>query len=145
MFASGMKSLLITCVVGTLGACEDSDGPSDVGGAAASVRVKIVTTNYPLHFFTLQIVGGADDVFEVILPDIKGDPADWQPQSNGITLLQSADLLVTNGAGFERWLNWVSLPGGRILNSTEDLGSRLVKRPETVQHQHGPGGIIRMR
>jgi len=41
---------------------------------------------------------------------MEGDPVNWKPGSEAIARMQSADLVILNGAGYETWLGWVSLP-----------------------------------
>ena len=54
--------------------------------------------------------------------------------------LQAADLVLLNGAGYEGWLNFVSLREERLVNTTAGLADRLLLLEEAVVHQHGPEG-----
>jgi len=139
-FVVHSSSLLCVICLLCLTGCGDSSDPESTGSEARSKRLEVVTSNYPLFYFTMQMTKGMDQAFDVTLPDFPDDPAQWQPQKEDIVLLQSADLVVTNGAGYENWLNWVSVPSANVLNTAEQLGHRLIEQSETIKHQHGPGG-----
>jgi zinc transport system substrate-binding protein len=54
--------------------------------------------------------------------------------------MQSADLVILNGAGYESWLDWVTLVEDRLLDSSAGFRDRLIPRDEDSVHQHGPLG-----
>lgn len=97
----------------------------------------IVASNYPLYFFAREIAG---DSAEVVFPVMRGDPADWKPDSESIALLQSADLVILNGAGYESWLDWVSLPSEVLIDTSAGIREQLLPLEEETLHQHGPQG-----
>jgi len=100
----------------------------------------VVTSNYPLYFFASRIVNGVDAAPDIILPEIEGDPASWVPATGQIQMLQSADLIVVNGAGAEPWLNWITLDQGRIIDTSSELSAGLITMNQSVPHRHGPQG-----
>jgi len=129
--------ILLILPILALTACNEKPAAANPEGPIEARRPLVVASNYPLYFFAGEIAG---DSAEVVLPAMEGDPADWKPGSEAIALLQSADLIVLNGAGYESWLGWVTLPEERLLDSTEGFSDSLLPlRKETV-HQHGPGG-----
>jgi len=75
-----------------------------------------------------------------VLPEIEGDPAFWAPSAEQIQLLQSADLVLLNGAGFESWLDWVTLDRDRLLDTSAGLTDKLIELEDMAAHQHGPEG-----
>lgn len=97
----------------------------------------VFASNYPLQFFAQAIAGEA---LEVRLPDIEGDPAYWVPDGEQAAALQSADLVILNGAGYESWLNFVTLRPDRLLDTTAGIENRLLPLEEATVHQHGPEG-----
>lgn len=105
--------------------------------AQAEEKPVVYASSYPLYYFAAEIAGG--DV-EVRLPEIKGDPAYWAPDGDQVAALQSADLILLNGAGYESWLDFVSLREERLVVTTAGLGDRLLPLEEAVVHQHGPEG-----
>jgi len=131
------RKFLLPLLMLVLTACggESSSESAEIG--ISSTRPLIVASNYPLYFFAREIAG---DSAEVVFPEMEGDPANWKPGSEDIALLQSADLVILNGAGYESWLNWVSLPSGILLDTSVGMGDRLIPMEEEVVHQHGPQG-----
>jgi zinc transport system substrate-binding protein len=98
----------------------------------------VQAVNYPLAYFVRRIGGSA---VRVSLPVPAGeDPAFWVPTADDVAVLQSADLIVLNGAGYEPWLATVSLPSTRIIDTTAGVIDQLITIDETVTHQHGPTG-----
>ena len=97
----------------------------------------VITSNYPLQFFAQEIAGEALDVR---LPEIEGDPAYWVPDGEQAAALQSADLVILNGAGYESWLNFVTLRPDRLLDTTAGIEDRLLPLEKATVHQHGPEG-----
>jgi zinc transport system substrate-binding protein len=107
------------------------------GLASADDRPVVFASNYPLYFFAREI---ADGRVEVLMPDIEGDPAYWAPNGDQAAALQAADLILLNGAGFEGWLDFVSLREERLVDTTAGLKDRLLPLDEATVHQHGPEG-----
>lgn len=100
--------------------------------------VEIVAVNNPLFFFSKYLAG---DLATVSLPVPAGvDPARWQPLVNDILKLQQADLIVLNGAGYSNWLDKVSLPSTKLLDSSATFQSQLIKLDKEATHSHGPKG-----
>ena len=97
----------------------------------------VLATNYPLYFFASEIAG---DAVDVRMPDIDGDPAMWVPGPADFSQLQAADLIILNGAGYESWLAFTSLPSGLLLDTTADIQDRLLPIENVTLHQHGPQG-----
>lgn len=97
----------------------------------------IFASNYPLQFFAQEIAG---ETLDVHLPEIEGDPAYWVPDGEQAAALQSADLVILNGAGYESWLNFVTLRPGRLLDTTAGIDDRLLPLEKATVHQHGPEG-----
>jgi zinc transport system substrate-binding protein len=68
------------------------------------------------------------------------DPAYWRPSAEDVLAMQQADLIVLNGASYERWLTNVSLPPSRLVDTTAKLEDRLITIAGSVTHSHGPEG-----
>jgi len=68
----------------------------------------VYTTFYPTTFFAETIAMGKVPVTNLCPED--EDPIFWVPDRQALQVYQQADLIVTNGAGFEKWLGKVSLP-----------------------------------
>ncbi len=131
-----MKKTLIIATAALLIACT-GEYPADRESTATLSKPVVVTSNYPLYFFTAEIAGNDIDVQ---FPLIEGDPAMWVPGNGDMGILQDADLLILNGAGYESWLAFTTLPGGQILDTSAQVQSMLLPIENTSVHQHGPQG-----
>ena len=120
-----------------LAACSSESAPEPTAVGTDNIRPLIIASNFPLYFFARDIAG---DSAEVIFPSMEGDPVNWKPGSEDIARKQSADLVILNGAGYEPWLDWVSLPGAILLDTSDGIRERLIPLEEETVHQHGPEG-----
>ncbi|MDV3241807.1 MAG: metal ABC transporter substrate-binding protein [Methylocaldum sp.] len=106
--------------------------------AAGSPGLKIVAANYPLAYFAERLAGARA---RVVLPVPTGaDPAFWQPSAETVGEMQKADLILLNGAGYEKWLPQVSLPRLRLANTSLAFRNAYLRIENAVVHSHGPGG-----
>lgn len=119
-----------------LSACNErtSDEPKQAGMTS---KPMVLATNYPLYFFASQIAG---DAMDIRMPDIEGDPAMWVPGSSDLSQMQNADLVFLNGAGYEAWLAFTTLPASLTVDTTADIQDQLIPMENTTLHQHGPEG-----
>ncbi len=105
--------------------------------AAAAERLTIYTVNYPLQYFAERIAG---EHAEVVFPapnDV--DPAFWKPDPATIGAYQRADLILLNGASYAKWIDQVSLPRRRLVDTSAVFADRLIKTETGVAHSHGAG------
>jgi zinc transport system substrate-binding protein len=131
-----MKLFTIIAATLMLMACNDKT-PLDPDSAVSLSKPQLIASNYPLFFFASEIAGESIDVS---FPDISGDPAMWAPSGEQASQLQNADLLILNGAGYESWLAFTSLPSGHSIDTTNQLSDRLLPIENEAVHQHGPAG-----
>ena len=68
------------------------------------------------------------------------DPAYWNPNEEELSLYQSADILLANGANYAKWMENVSLPASRIVNTSASLKEELLPLKNVASHSHGPEG-----
>jgi zinc transport system substrate-binding protein len=134
-----MRLLLSFLFSISLLACSESEN-AQPGDVEVIARPLVVTSNYPLHFFASQIAGDGVDAPQIVLPEIDGDPAFWVPTASDIELLQSADFVLLNGAGYESWLDWITLDGGNLIDTSAGISDQLIELEGTLTHQHGPAG-----
>lgn len=97
----------------------------------------IAVVNYPLYYFAGEIGG---NLVHVYFPSISGDPAYWKPDTRQVLNFQKADLILTNGAGFEKWMEKVSLPSSKVVNTSLVFKDFWIEVDEGVAHSHGPEG-----
>jgi zinc transport system substrate-binding protein len=141
-----MKSrsfLPILAMVLTVSGCAQSErkgdgSPGDQDSAAESRALSVYTTNYPLAHFAERIGGDAIDVVFPAPADV--DPAYWAPEPEVIADYQRADLILLNGAGYEKWIERASLPASKLVDTSVAMESSYVPLDEGVVHTHGPEG-----
>lgn len=132
-----MKRLLVTAsiAVALLG-CGDTEPKASQ--PFASTREVVATTFYPTTWMCESIFDGIVPI-ECAVPESR-DPSSWQPDSQAIQSLQSAKLVVVNGAGYEKWLVSATLPTSRIVDTSADFAEPFIQYENVVTHQHGPVG-----
>ena len=107
------------------------------GASLAQDRPRIVTVNYALQYFAERLVGEAA---EVEFPVPQGvDPSFWRPSIADISEIQSADLILLNGAGFATWVDRVTLPRSKTVNTSAAIEDQFIVT-ESITHSHGDGG-----
>jgi zinc transport system substrate-binding protein len=98
----------------------------------------VAVTNYPLQYFTERIVG---DHIQVIFPIPSNvDPAFWNPEPSGVLAFQSADVILLNGASYSKWLDKVTLPRRKLVNTSQLFKDRYIQVQNVTTHRHGPQG-----
>jgi zinc transport system substrate-binding protein len=109
----GPRLAALALVALVLAGCQ---GPPEAGPEA-----HIVVSLYPLYDFTRQIVGDRARVTLLVPPGV--EPHDWEPAPADLVRVQSARLLVYNGAGVEPWVDKLvpELQSTRVLDATAGL------------------------
>jgi zinc transport system substrate-binding protein len=124
-------------VLGLLGFCVFLAASDPSHSAPAKLRVYV--TNYPLKYFVERI--GYKNV-EVVLPVPRGlNPIFWMPDARTIAALQKADLIILNGATYEKWLALVSLPPSKMVDTSIGFKEEYIRIRDAVTHSHGPQGM----
>lgn len=120
-----------------LGAGCDSrkSGPQS---AAQPQTTDVYTTFYPTEYFARRIAGDHVKVVNPCPPD--ADPAFWMPDEQTIAAYQNAALIIINGASFEKWVDKVTLPEARIVETAKPFADEFIVLTDAVTHSHGPAG-----
>ena len=107
-------------------------------GGEPPMALSVYVVNYPLAYF-VERIGGAH--VEAVFPaPADDDPADWQPDAEVIAAYQKADLIVRNGATYAKWMERVTLPQSKMVDTAAAFDSRLIEVDSAVTHSHGPEG-----
>ncbi len=125
-------SLLLVCLI--LPACGEREPEQ---GTSFGPPV-VYTTFYPTTYFAQRLAGDLVEVVCPVPPD--ADAIFWKPATEIISKYQAADLIIVNGAGFEKWVETCSLPLARIVDTAKPLQADLVRFESGVTHTHGPAG-----
>ena len=122
----------------SLAGCAPSDEVEN-GEASTDVRLPLVmAVNEPLRALAARLGGDRFDVRFPGPPD--EDPAFWKPDAETLQSIQTADLILLNGAGFARWTTQASLPFSRCVDTSVAFADRLIVADASVTHSHGPDG-----
>ena len=106
--------------------------------ASAADRLTVYTVNYPLAYFAERIGGDHVEVVFPVPPDV--DPAYWRPDQSTIAAYQQADLILLNGANYAKWVEKVSLPRSKMVDTSRKFKDRYIYATEVTSHSHGAEG-----
>ncbi len=126
--------LMVSLVLSIIGCKKEQPETDD---SARDEEVKVFASNYPLSYFAERISGNPEIV---VFPEIDGDPAFWEPEAADITTMQQSDILLLNGATYEKWQTAVSLPKRNVVDTSKSFHDQLIVMEEAVDHAHGPSG-----
>ena len=115
-------------------------GLSSVANAesGASGKLTIYVVNYPLKYFAERI--GGQHVKVVFPAPADVDPAYWKPDVTTIAAYQQSDLILLNGAGYARWVDKVSLPRSKLVDTSKKFKDKYIRTEGAVTHSHGTQG-----
>jgi zinc transport system substrate-binding protein len=129
--------LLVGLLLGVLGGCSDAATQPEPS-VAGNERLSVVVTSLPLLQMTSAVAGDLADVTLIVPPSEASRT--WNPSAEAVATMQSADLILISGAGYEPWRNRVSLPMSRVVDTASGYYSQFIRIPDVVTHQHGPDG-----
>ncbi|MFC5403965.1 metal ABC transporter substrate-binding protein [Cohnella soli] len=133
-----MVALSLLMFIAILSGCGDASKATEADG-----KIKVVTSFYPLYYFSKEIGGEDASVTNLIPAGV--EPHDWTPKSKDLTTLAKARLFVYNGAGLEGWvgdmLHGVE-SGSDVINVEASKGIDLIRgNPEEDEDGHDHGGL----
>jgi zinc transport system substrate-binding protein len=129
--------IALLCAVAVGSGCARQEGGAGVS-AASDAPLRVFTVNEPLKSFAERIGG---DAVEVVFPAPEGqDPAFWSPDPGTVAAYQRADLVLLNGVGYAKWVERVSLPRARLVDTSAEFRERAIPLEDELTHLHGPGG-----
>ena len=129
-----MKKISLYLVLMILNSC----GTKDTKEKEQTGKVKVTVVNYPLYYFANRIGGDYIQLDYPIPEDV--DPAYWIPDSVALELYQSADIIFANGANYAKWMQNVSLPASRIVNTSFSQKDNFITLQSSGTHSHGLEG-----
>lgn len=128
-------ALLLALCLGLYGCQANKAGPAKNDGESNTLQVAVV--NYPLAYFAQRIGGEEVSVRFPAPADL--DPAFWVPKAEEISLYQTADLILLNGASYASWVQGASLPESKVVQTSAAFDERLIPTISEI-HSHGPEG-----
>ena len=129
------RGLVLFCLL-----CLAIVGFPSISRAASSdsKKLTVYVVNYPLKYFAERIAGEHARVVFPAPADV--DPAYWMPDTKAISDYQRADLILLNGANYAKWVNKVSLPRFRMVNTSAAFKDRYIEAAKILTHSHGSEG-----
>lgn len=103
------------------------------------VRPVVFAANYPLYYICQQYAGEAIELIWLFNDD--EDPAFWEPSNEQIREMQTADLLILNGAGYEQWLEYSFIDPNLIVDSSYVFKDDFIVSSGGASHSHGAGDL----
>lgn len=86
-------------------------------------RLQVVTSFYPLYFFTNEITQEKVDVYNIT--PAGAEPHDYEPTAKDMAKIENSDVLIINGGKFEGWSenvkNILNDKNTAIINISENL------------------------
>jgi len=130
-------SMISGCML--IGCSDEGTGESmPSGDDSAGDPLSVAVVNYPLQYFAERIGG---DAIGIVFPaPADEDPAYWVPDAQSIAAYQEADLILTNGATYAKWLDKASLPLSKLVDTSRDFEDRYIVLDHAVTHSHGDEG-----
>jgi len=104
--------------------------------AAIAKPLVVQASNYPLYYFAKRVATDSFDVQYRVPNEV--DPAFWRPGDEDLFAFQRADIILLNGATYEKWLKTVTLPRSIMLDTSKGFSDQYLESEGEV-HQHGDG------
>ncbi|SNQ60662.1 metal ABC transporter substrate-binding protein [Candidatus Methanoperedens nitratireducens] len=92
-----------------------------------SEKINVVTTFYPLYEFSSRIGGDKADVSILVPAGV--EPHEWDPVPRDIIKIESADIFIYNGAGFEPFIDEIikKIESRKLIITDSSEGIELIK------------------
>src|SRR5215212_6411878 len=96
-------------------------------------KITVVASFYPLYEFASRVVGDRAEVSSLVPAGV--EPHDWEPTAEDVLRGRAADVLVINGAGFERWAD--DIEAKVVANTSEGIEFNYKEGKEVGDDEHG--------
>ncbi len=131
------RMLLAVCLIAFAASGVACTG-EDVETAKPAGKPVVYTTFYPTRYFAERIGAGRVEVVCPVPAD--EDAIFWMPDEKVVEAYQKADLIILNGAKFAKWVEKVSLPESRLVDSARPFEDEFIAFGKAITHSHGPAG-----
>jgi zinc transport system substrate-binding protein len=96
-------------------------------------KITVVASFYPLYEFASRVVDDRAEVSSLVPAGV--EPHDWEPTAEDVSRGRVADVLIINGAGFERWAD--GMEAKVVANTSEGIEFNYEGGKEVGDHDHG--------
>jgi len=107
-----------------LSGCSNAIQTKGDKASAGNKRLHIVTTFYPMYYFTQKVAGNSADV-DLLIPN-GVEPHDWEPTAKDMANIQDADIFVYNSQFLETWT-------GKVLKSIDQSNLKVVEASKGIK------------
>lgn len=132
-----MLHLLTACLIVMLVVLAGCDRSAVKAAASIGQEDVVRATTAPIGSLAQRIAGDVVPI-EMLCPN-EQSPASWRPDPETIGRYQRASLVVINGADFETWVRFASLPRSRVVWTARAIEDELIV-VQGKAHSHGPSG-----
>ena len=109
--------------------------PADT--TAGDGRLRVLTSFYPMYDFACKIGGDCIDVTNMVPSGT--EPHDWEPSTNDLKNLETADVFIYNGADMEPWADDLLVSRSdtlRVVEASENVELRTTDGEHEHAHEH---------
>jgi zinc transport system substrate-binding protein len=96
-------------------------------------KITVVASFYPLYEFASRVVGDRAEVSSLVPAGV--EPHDWEPTAEDVSRGRLADVLIINGAGFEKWAD--DMEAKVVANTSEGIEFNHEGGKEVGDDDHG--------
>jgi zinc transport system substrate-binding protein len=121
-----MKRLICALIIFLMmiSGCSNAVQTKGEKGSEGTKKLQIVTTFYPMYYFTQKVAGSSANV-ELLIPN-GAEPHDWEPTAKDMAKIQDADLFIYNSRYFESWTE-------KVLKSINDSNLTVVEASKGIE------------
>jgi zinc transport system substrate-binding protein len=121
-----MKRLLCPIIIFLLvvSGCSNAVQTKSERVSEGTKKLQIVTTFYPMYYFTQKVAGNSANV-ELLIPN-GAEPHDWEPAAKDMAKIQDADIFIYNSRYFESWTE-------KVLKSINDSDLTVIEASKGVE------------
>src|SRR5215207_1427233 len=101
-------------------------------------KITVVASFYPLYEFASRVVGDRAEVSSLVPAGV--EPHDWEPTAEDVSRGRAADVLVINGAGFERWAD--DIEAKVVANTSEGIEFNYKEEKKAGVDEKGNEGAV---
>ena len=110
------------------------DSPQKISSTESS-KLKVISSFYPLHEFSQNI--GQDKIDATLLVPVGIEPHDWEPTIKDVQRMETSDLIIINGIGFETWVE--NLEENNFAGVIVDTSNGILIETHEEEHGHESG------
>lgn len=116
-------STLIICLM-MISGCSNAVQTKNEKSGEETKKLQIVTTFYPMYYFTKKVAGNLANV-DLLIPN-GAEPHDWEPTTKDMIKIQNADLFIYNSQYFEMWTE-------KVLKSVDQSNLKIVEASKGIE------------